>query len=202
MRTSEVNKKKQREHNFWKWGFIGLIVVLLIGGGYLYHQITAPVEAPVSTSAPKKSDSSFEVDLNKKQINALAANYLTKLQKGQKVKYRFFVGENAIITGKTKFLGATINFALNFTPKKLANGNVLLKAKGLAVGHLNLPIKYVMGYVKNNYKIPNWVKLNQKKKTILLDLNKYSKHHSLHYSAEEINMQQGHFRFLVTIPKN
>ena len=36
--------------------------------------------------------------------------------------------------------------------------------------------------------------------TVLLDLNRYSKHRSLKYSAQEINMQEGRFKFLITVP--
>ncbi|WPP06557.1 hypothetical protein SNL91_05180 [Limosilactobacillus fermentum] len=39
-----------------------------------------------------------------------------------------------------------------------------------------------------------------KKETILLDLNKYSQDKSVQYTAKEINMTNGTFRFLITIP--
>lgn len=198
-----TTQEKKRERNLWKWAFV-IIVIILIGGGiYLYTQITAPIEKQTTSQPIKQSNSSFEVDLNSSQVNALADNYLVRLQKGQKTKYGFIVGKKyATITGTTKFLGSKINFALNFTPTRQSNGNVLLKAKGLAVGRLNLPITYVMGYIKNNYKVPSWVRLNQKKKTILLDLNQYSRHRNLQYSAKKISLVNGDFRFLVTVPKN
>lgn len=175
---------------------------MLAGTGYAARQVTAPVETDNTVGALKSSNSSFEVKLNSQQVNALAANYLTRLQKNKKTKYDFVVGKKyATITGSTKFLGFKLNFALNFIPKRLANGNVLLNAKGLSVGRLNLPIKYVMGYIKNHYKIPDWVQLNQKKKTILLDLNRYSRHRNLHYAAQQIDLKNGSFKFLVTVPK-
>lgn len=201
MTETRKNNRKTR-HNWWKWAFI-ILVVLIVGSiGYVVHQVSAPVEKQTTVQPLKTSNSSFQVKLNSTQVNALAANYLTRLQKNEKTKYKFVVGKKyATITGSTKFLGFKLNFALNFIPQRLSDGNVLLNAKGLSVGRLNIPIKYVMGYIKNHYKLPNWVKLNQKKKTILLDMNKYSKHRNLHYSAEEINLQQGTFRFLVTVPK-
>lgn len=198
-----TTKEKKRERNLWKWAFVVIVIILIGSGIYLYTQITAPIENQTTSQPIKQSNSSFEVDLNSAQVNALADNYLVRLQKGQKTKYGFIVGKKyATITGATKFLGSKINFALNFTPIRQTNGNVLLKAKGLAVGRLNLPITYVMGYIKNNYKVPSWVKLDQKKKTILLDLNQYSRHHNLQYSAEKISLTNGDFRFLVTVPKN
>jgi len=58
-----------------------------------------------------------------------------------------------------------------------------------------------MGYIAKNYNIPEWVSINPKKKTVLLDLNRYSKNRQLKYSAQEINMQDGQFKFLITVPE-
>ena len=77
-----------------------------------------------------------------------------------------------------------------------------MRAKGLSIGRLNIPVKIVMGYIAKNYNVPKWVKIDAKKKTILLDLNQYSAKGSLKYSAQEINMAQGRFKFLITVPTN
>ncbi len=192
-----------KTRNYWKWAFWGLVLVILGGGLFLYGRVTAPASVPTESSAPAKTDNSFEINLNREQVNALSSNYLDRFLKGNNIKYRFIVGKQyATVIGTTKFLGAKVQFAMNFIPERQSNGNVLLKAKGLSIGRLNLPIKYVIGYIKKQYKLPNWVYVNQNRRTILLDLNKYSKHHSLHYSAEKIDIKNGEFRFLISIPKN
>lgn len=192
-----------KRRNYWKWAFWALVLIILGSGLFLYGRVTAPASVPAESSAPAKTANSFEVTLDRSQVNALSSNYLDRLLKGSDIKYRFIVGKQyATVIGITKFLGAKVQFAMNFIPERQSNGNVLLKAKGLSIGRLNLPIKYVMGYIKKQYKLPNWVYVNQNRRTILLDLNKYSKHHSLHYSAEKIDINNGEFRFLISIPKN
>ncbi|HJA22426.1 MAG TPA: YpmS family protein [Candidatus Limosilactobacillus intestinipullorum] len=192
-----------KQINWWKWALIVLVVLLAVGLGTVIHHASAPAPLPAATRQVNPDDASVTVELNRKQVNALSANYLNKFLKGQQVKYHFLVGKRyATLTGDTKFLGAKIRFAINFVPKRLANGNVLLTAKGLSVGRLNIPIKFVMGYIAKNYNIPDWVKINAKKKTVLLDLNQYSKKRSLKYSAQEIDMATGRFKFLITVPTN
>lgn len=199
----DSRKKNNGGHNFWKWAFVTLLILIVLAVGTAFELANAPANTPQQTNSLPTSDTSLEVTLNRKQVNALSRNYINRLLKDNKVKYQFFVGEKyATVTGSTKFLGSKIQFAINFIPKRLSNGNVLLKAKGLSIGRLNLPIKYVMGYIKKQYKLPSWVSVNQNKKTVLLDLNKFSKGQSVHYSAEKLDMQQGEFRFLITIPKN
>ena len=193
--------RQPRKRNPWKWAFLILVTLVVIFIGVVIDKTTAPVSVPKEISATKQADTSVEVTLNRKQVNALSANYLNKFLKDSKVKYRFVVGKKyATVIGRTKFLGATVQFSLNFFPQKTSQGNVLLRAKGLAVGRLNLPIRFVMAFLKKNYKLPQWVSLNVKKETILLDLNKYSQDKSVQYTAKEINMTNGTFRFLITIP--
>lgn len=193
-----MDKKKT---NYWKWAFIILVLLIIVTCGTILVKATARAPQAEMTQTTKANNSSLVVELNRKQVNALSANYLDNYLKDNKIKYNFMVGDKyATLVGDTKFLGAKVRFAINFIPERTSQGNVLLRAKGLSVGRLNIPIKFVMGYIAKNYKIPKWVSINAQKKTVLLDLNRYSKHRQLKYSAQEINMESGQFKFLITVP--
>ena len=198
-----MNKTAKKSFNGWKWAFFVLLAAIIIGGAVVVHKAAAPAPAPEVSRPVQATDTSLTVALNRKQVNALSANYLNQFLKGERVKYHFIVGvKYATLIGDTKFMGVKIRFAINLIPQMTKEGNILLKAKGLSVGQLNIPLKFVMGYIAKNYNIPKWVSIDAKNKTILLDLNRYSKHRSLKYSAEEINMEDGRFRFLITVPTN
>lgn len=198
-----MSRAEQKSFNGWKWAFFVLLAAIIINGAVVVHRAAAPAPAPEVSRPVQTADTSLTVALNRKQVNALSANYLNKFLKGERVKYHFIVGKKyATLVGDTKFMGVKVRFAINFIPQMTKEGNVLLKAKGLSVGQLNIPLKFVMGYIAKNYNIPKWVSIDAKKKTVLLDLNRYSKHRSLKYSAEEINMEDGRFRFLITVPTN
>lgn len=195
-----MNSKKQI--NWWKWAFIILILIIMISCGVVLQRATAPVPQAEMPQTTRTNNSSLVVELNRKQVNALSANYLDNFLKDNKIKYNFIVGEKyATLVGDTKFLGTKIRFAINFIPERTSQGNILLRAKGLSVGRLNIPLKFVMGYIAKNYNIPKWVSINPQKKTVLLDLNRYSNKRQLKYSAQEINMQEGQFKFLITVPE-
>ena len=150
-----MKNSEEKKINWWKWAFFCLVALIVISCGVVLNKATAPTPATTTSKAVKPSDSSVTVELNKKQVNALAANYLNQFLKGQKIRYDFIVGDQyATLTGNTKFLGAKVRFAINFIPERLSNGNVLLRARGLSVGRLNIPIKFVMGYIAKNYNIP------------------------------------------------
>ncbi|KRL54836.1 hypothetical protein FC70_GL001638 [Paucilactobacillus oligofermentans DSM 15707 = LMG 22743] len=184
----------------WKWAFGCVIALIVILIAYVMIQVTAPVENANESDALATNKTTFNVKLNSTQVNALADNYLTRLQNKQ--NYSFIVGKQyATVSGSTKFLGAKVAFAVNFVPVKQKDGNVLLKAKGMSVGRLNLPATYVLGYISKNNKLPEWVTINQRKKTVLLDLNKYSKKQSVHYAAKKIDLANKEYIFSITIPK-
>ncbi len=195
------NKKKT---NWWKWAFLSLVAVLVIAFAVLFNACSTSVpESTVGQSAYAKTDNSVQIDLTRQQLNALSDNYLDQFLKQSKIKYRFIVGPKyATVIGKTKFLGARVQFSLNLVPERLHNGNVLLRAAGMNVGRLNVPVGFVMGFIAKQYKLPNWVGVNAKKHTILLDLNKYSRHKQLHYSMEKIDMDNGRFQMKLSIPNN
>lgn len=195
-------KRHSKQINGWKWAFFFLLALILISFGVLWHEVHVTTShQSTQVSQPVKTASSFYVELNRRQVNAIVNSYLTRIQKGQKIKYRFVIGKKyGTVTGKAKVLHTPVQFAVNFTPKKLANGNVLLRATGMEVGRLKLPMKFVLGYIANHYRFPNWVTINPSKKTVLLDLNKYSRHKTMHYRADTIDMASGRFRFLILIP--
>ena len=199
-----MEDKIKKQYNGWKAAFWVLVIVLIGSLLTIVHLASAPVKTPAETAAPKASDTSLELVLNQKQVNALANSYIKRIQKkSKKPQYRFIVGNQyATVIGHAKFLGVNVQYAMNCIPVKTSEGNILLKAKGLAVGRLNLPIGFVMGYIKKNYQLPDWVYINQKKKTILLDLNKYTKNKAVHAQADEINMADGQFKFLITVPQD
>lgn len=198
-----MRSRTTAKHNGWKWAFFILLAVIVIVIGGFWHAVHVPSSTAnqVETTKPVKSQASFYVELNRKQVNAIVNSYLTRLQKGQSVKYRFIIGKKyGTVTGRAKLLNTPVQFAVNFVPEKLSDGNVMLHARGMEIGRLNLPMKFVLGYIANHYKMPKWVSINANKKTVLLDLNKYSKNKTMHYSADAIDMSTGTFRFLISIP--
>ncbi len=197
-RHSAPKVKSQR--NWWKWGFLALIAVLVIA------MITVGVKAMgttkvASTATPATDTTNINVTLNKKQVNALADYYVNKSLKGQDVKYSFQVTDHAILTGSTKVLGANVNFVLLLKPTVLSSGDVQLKAEKLSIGSLPVPVSFVMSYIAKNYPLPNWVAMNSRAQTATLHLTAIGNGKKLSYAAKKIDMSgAGKFVFQARIP--
>jgi len=189
--------------NLWKWVAIILIALILGLGAYMGTQILrSPSETQTVNTASGNDAASVPIKMNRQQLNALAAYYLTDFQKGQELKYRFVVrSDAAYLLGTTKVLGQNVSFVITMQPSVISNGNISLKATKLSVGTMSIPISFVINYINNNYKIPKWVNLSAKNKTIDLYLNKLVGKHDVRYSVDKLDLAGNQFNFEMHIPK-
>ncbi|MDA0410486.1 YpmS family protein [Levilactobacillus brevis] len=191
-----------KQTNWWKWGFIALVAVLLVTTVTVSVKAFTPTKV-TSTAKVATGTTNIDVALNKKQVNALADYYVNKSLKHSTMKYRFQVSDHAMLTGSTKVLGASVNFVLLFKPTVLPSGDVQLKAQKLSIGSLPVPISFVMNYIAKNYPLPNWVAMNTADKTMTLYLTAIGNGKKLSFAAKKIDLSgDGNFVFQARIPKN
>lgn len=199
-------EKKTTTFNAWKVAFIILFSLLI--GTLLYFSVSimnqSQDQKTLTTQTTSKATKRTElsVEMNKEQLNGTINYYLKSIQKGQSIKYRFLVDKSAILMGTTKILGQNISFTLYSDPVVTDDGNILLKAKSVAVGSLPVPKKFIMDYVKNAYDLPNWITINSKEQTIMLNLKKLDIENGIQASATKIDLKTNVFKFDVSIPLN
>ena len=193
--------EKAKEKKLFKYLFILLMLALLGGAVYAWKQMNSEVVNP-QIGTPTKNNTPISVNLNKKQINALSSYYLEKFEKKEKnMDYKFWVDKQAYVYGKITILGSKVGYLLSLDPHLLSNGDVELTASKLEVGKLNVPPRFVIGYVGKHYKIPKWVELDSKNSRIILHVNKLGGKNELSYQANKIDMNgEGDFDFKVLIP--
>lgn len=196
-------KSKQKWHfNPWQIATLVLLGLILGTGVWLAHSLLTPVEQPASTTTTTSGDPAMTVSLTKRQANEIVEYYLNDVQKGSPVKYSLTLADQAVLGGTFKFFGQPVKFQLLFDPLVLKNGNVELKARQLNVGSLPVPISYVMSYAHSNFKLPKWVTMNSKKKTVVLDLNKFKLASGMQIKATKIDLPNSEINFSVYLPKH
>lgn len=197
------SQTKTPTRNWWKWGFIALVAVILVTFVTMGVKALSPANVPATAKTPTTETTNINVTLNKNQVNALADYYVNKSLKNEPLKYRFQVSDHAMLTGSTKVLGANVNFVLLFKPTVLSSGDVQLKAQKLSIGSLPIPVSFVMSYIAKNYPLPKWVAMNVKEQTMTLHLTAIGNGKKLSYAAKKIDMNgAGKFVFQARIPKN
>lgn len=194
--------KKQSDP--WKWAFailLGLVLGFIV---FVWFQVTTPSsdQKQIATQTTQKQGqyANVNVVLNKEQLSAAVNYYLQQNQKKGAIKYRFVLDKSAILMGTTKILGKDVSFTLYATPQLDDSGNLVLKTKSVAIGSLNAPPSFVLGYIKNNYDLGKWAKINAPKATITLDLNQLTKKQGIKIQGEKFDLKQDDLQFKVAFP--
>ncbi|WP_268870484.1 YpmS family protein [Companilactobacillus paralimentarius] len=142
-----------KNKNYWKYAFIALVAILVVGFGYLGTKVlSSPSENYQVSSKINNDDKVFTVNMNKSEANKMAQYYLKNTLNNGKTEYQLVLKKDAELSGAIKFLGAKIHFTILMQPYAKTNGDVLLKAKEMKIGDLSLPISFVMNYIKNSFK--------------------------------------------------
>ncbi|AKP66536.1 YpmS family protein [Companilactobacillus ginsenosidimutans] len=180
-----------KKKNYWMYAFIVLFALIIVFTGFIGAKIfSAPNETyKVTSKIEDKDQKVFTVNMNKKQANEMSAYYLEHTLNNGKAEYQFNLKKDAVLSGQIGFLGSKIHFDLEMEPYAKTNGDVLLKAKKIKVGALSLPIKFVMNYAKNSFKIPTWVDVNSKDKTILLKFTKFTTKEGYSIRARQLDLK-------------
>ncbi|MGR3741836.1 YpmS family protein [Companilactobacillus sp. DQM5] len=180
-----------KKRNWWKISFIILISLIFIIGAFLGFKIMNPEESNAKVKTANKMDkSAFLVTLNKKQANKMAADYIDQFLNNDDIKYQLVLNKkHAEVTGKVKFIGSKIKFTLIMNPYRSENGDIILETKKLKVGSLSIPINFVMNYIENTYHLPDWVKLNSKKRTINLQLTKFKTESGYSFKVRQLDLK-------------
>lgn len=194
--------KKQSDP--WKWAFailLGLVLGFIV---FVWFQVTTPSsdQKQIATQTTQKQGqyANVNVVLNKEQLSAAVNYYLQQNQKKGAIKYRFVLDKSAILMGTTKILGKDVSFTLYATPQLDDSGNLVLKTKSVAIGSLNAPPSFVLGYIKNNYDLGKWAKINASKATITLNLNQLTKKQGIKIQGEKFDLKQDDLQFKVAFP--
>ncbi|WP_125590461.1 YpmS family protein [Companilactobacillus jidongensis] len=186
-----------KNKNYWKYAFIALVAVLVVGLGILGTKVlSSPSETyKVSSQIESQNDKVFTVNMNKDEANKMAQYYLKNTLNDGKTEYQLKLKNDAELSGAIAFLGSKIHFTLVMQPYAKTNGDVLLKAKNIKIGELSLPIAFVMNYINNSFKIPDWVSVNSKDKTILLKFTKYTTKEGYGIRAKKIDLKNNKLQF-------
>ncbi|APX72906.1 YpmS family protein [Companilactobacillus allii] len=186
-----------KSRNYWKYAFLALIVLLVVSFGILGTKVLSSSSETyqVSSKIESQNDKVFTVNMNKSEANKMAQYYLKNTLNDGKTEYQVKLKNDAELTGAIAFLGSKIHFTLVMAPYAKTNGDVLLKAKDIKIGELSLPIKFVMNYINNSFKIPNWVSVNSKNQTILLKFTKYTTKEGYGIRAKKIDLKNDKLSF-------
>ena len=181
-----MNKNK----NYWKLSFFVLLGIIIGFILFVTINVFTNREEEVLFNKTKviEGEPSFQLKLNKSQTNELLNHYFNNFQKDTKISYSFAVENFIVLKGSIPILGTYIDFYVYFQPFILENKDLKLKTKSISIGTLLLPASEILNYVKNEYKFPDWVKINPNDETIYFELSNYETPDKMKFNIEKLDL--------------
>ncbi|MBM7703196.1 YpmS family protein [Metabacillus iocasae] len=155
----------------WKVLFIGLLSVNIVVALILVSIIFMPAN-DVNFNDSSKIEGNAELTLlaKKEDLNTLIDKYLKKEFNNQPLNYQVRLTDVVEVNGTIQAFGNDLDIQMSFEPVVQENGDILLEQQTLSVGKLQLPVRTVLRYVNNNFKLPKYVQIDPNNESVYVAL--------------------------------
>jgi uncharacterized protein YpmS len=188
--------------NKWKVAFFALLGALIAGFVIILLMVFAPAkddELP-ENKANNNREVGFDVRSNKHDLNLIIKHYIEEEGLKGPVEYDVQLKDDVELLGSVPVFTSDIDFKLQFEPKALKNGDILLKQKSISVGALNLPVSYVLKVIRDSYNFPEWVKIQPNEELIYVSLQDMKLKSDIKVRAKEFDLKEDNIMFRLLVP--
>jgi len=186
----------------WKTAFFTLLVINI--GMIIFFFISAflPTGGDSLTGengVSKKTQARLTVMANKKDLNILINDFIEKENAESPIDYKVKLNDEVELYGTLPIFDQNVEMKLTFEPKALENGDLILSQNTIYIGKLQLPSRYVMNFIKNNYHFPKWVEIFPNEKMIYIHLTDIELKNQLHIHANTFDLKNDDISFSLFI---
>lgn len=186
----------------WKTAFFTLLVINI--GMIIFFFISAflPTGGDSLTGengVSKKTQARLTVMANKKDLNILINDFIEKENADSPIDYKVKLNDEVELYGTLPIFDQNVEMKLTFEPKALENGDLILSQNTIYIGKLQLPSRYVMNFIKNNYHFPKWVEIFPNEKMIYIHLTDIELKNQLHIHANTFDLKNDDISFSLLV---
>ncbi len=193
---------RYKPKNLWKSLFfllVGInvavlaIVIVLVG-------IPRDVQLPEDVQTSQE-ETSILIQSKKDSINKLIDNYLKKQQAGNKtLQYQVVLDDYIEFYSTIPVFDMELQLTMTFTPVPLKNGDLLLKQRSMELGQMQLPVSYVLNFIKKQNNLPEWVTIDSKNKQIYVALTDLRMNNELMLKVNKFDLKKDDISFRLVVP--
>jgi uncharacterized protein YpmS len=188
--------------NEWKKGFflllgLNLLIVIIILCLFL---IPPGKEEWVQQKKEEGNHVTFHVRSNKEDLNRLINQFVKKEAKDSPIDYEVHLRDEVELYGTIPFFSQQLNMKLTFEPEALENGDLILKQNSISIGSLDLPVAYVLKFIRDNYKLPKGVDIRPNEKLIYVNMEQLNIKSDIKVKANKFDLKNNDITFTILVP--
>lgn len=191
-----------KKKNVWKTLFIVLLSIntlIIVGAGIMLFQMMNEKPIPES-NFDGRNVSEFTIRTEKQDLNKLINHYIEKEGLNGPIQYKILLTDEVELFGEVKVFSETMQLKMTFEPKALDNGDLILDQKSLSLGDVRLPVSYILQFIRDAYKLPDWVIIQPNEKQIYVALQKMRLNSGIGIKAEEFNLVEDRISMKMLVP--
>lgn len=186
----------------WKTAFFTLLIINIVIIVFLFTMVFLPAGGDSLTGengVSKKSQASLTVTANKQDLNILINDFIEKENADSPIDYKVYLNDEVELCGTLPVFDQNVEMKLTFEPKALENGDLILSQNTIHIGKLQLPSRYVMNFIENNYHFPKWVEIFPNEKIIYIHLTDIKLKNQLHIHANTFDLKNDDISFSLLV---
>lgn len=188
--------------NRWKLLFfllLGAIFILIITG-IIIVKMPAKGGNPLLSEPSNQEEVVFKIESNKEDLNRVINHYMEKEGLRGPVDYQVFLNDEVELYGTIQVFSQDLKMKLTFEPSALENGDLVLKQKNISIGRMELPVPYVLKFIRDRYKLPEWVSIHPNDEMVYVAMNKMKLKSNVKVRVDTFDLKHDDISFSLVVP--
>lgn len=195
------NNKGKTSINFWKWAFLSLVSLIIIGL-FLFVRALQPVS--IKESVPKntvelKDELSLVSTITTEDAEVLMNQSIEAMLIDEQLAYEVSLDEQLEIRSTAKLFTFEVPYTLFLDPYVTDDGNLQLRADAIELANFSLPVSAVLSLLAGELELPFYIGVDSAAKIILIDFNELSTQHGIGITMEKIDLENNEIQLKLSV---
>ena len=186
------NREKKSSVNWWKWAFLGLVLVLIL----FVVQLMGSIQS-VSINEPNNNEVThtdqemvFTATANREDTEQFINTFLSTVLDEEENNLSVELKDQLLVHGQLEVFQLNVPFTISFDPYILENGNVQLRASAVELGTFSLPVGATMSLVADQFYVPDFIAIDSEEEMIVINLNEFNTEQNISVEMVRIDLPE------------
>lgn len=186
------NREKKSSVNWWKWAFLGLVLVLIL----FVVQLMGSIQS-VSINEPNNNEVThtdqemvFTATANREDTEQFINTFLSTVLNEEENNLSVELKDQLLVHGQLEVFQLNVPFTISFDPYILENGNVQLRASAVELGTFSLPVGATMSLVADQFYVPDFIAIDSEEEMIVINLNEFNTEQNIGVEMVRIDLPE------------
>ena len=186
------NREKKSSVNWWKWAFLGLVLVLILFvvqlmGSFQSVSINEPNNNEVTHT---DQEMVFTTTANREDTEQFINTFLSTVLNEEENNLSVELKDQLLVHGQLEVFQLNVPFTISFDPYILENGNVQLRASAVELGTFSLPVGATMSLVADQFYVPDFIAIDSEEEMIVINLNEFNTEQNIGVEMVRIDLPE------------